>query len=116
MTTLKRTGAIIVTAMFVFSAGEPEARGRHQPNPGVVAGSGLPSVLPGIGTYAGDVSALRIRGNGIYFMVERSTYRPAPFHLAPKALIIDVNANVTADKKSVESACRYEAGVCVIRP
>ncbi len=116
MTMLKRMGAIVATAMFVVSAGELEAHDRHQPDPGVVAGSGLPSVLPGIGTYAGDVSALRIRGNGIYFMVERSAHKPAPFHLAPKALIIDVDAKVTADNKSIESACRYEAGVCVIRP
>ncbi|MFC3161907.1 hypothetical protein [Ciceribacter thiooxidans] len=116
MKTLKGTGAIVATAMLAFSAGELEAHDRHQPNPGVVAGSGLPSVLPGIGTYAGDVSALRIRGNGIYFMVGHSTYRPVPLRLAPKALIIDVNAKVTADNKSLESACRYEAGVCVIRP
>lgn len=116
MKTLKGTGAIIVTVMFAFSAGELEARDRHQPNPGAVAGSNLPSVLPGIGTYAGDVSALRVRGNGIYFMVEHATYKPAPFRLAPKALIIDVNAEVAADKNAMESACHYEAGVCVIRP
>ncbi|MDI6836058.1 MAG: hypothetical protein QMD99_10135 [Rhizobiaceae bacterium] len=116
MTMLKRTGAIVATAMLAFSAGELEAHDRYQPNPGVVAGSGLPSVLPGIGTYAGDVSALRIHGNGIYFMVGHSTYRPVPLRLAPKALIIDVNAKVTADNKSLESACRYEAGVCVIKP
>ncbi len=46
----------------------------------------------------------------IYFMVERSTYRPAPFHLAPKALIIDVNANIAADKKSMESAAATKPG------
>ncbi|MCO6180328.1 hypothetical protein [Ciceribacter sp. RN22] len=114
----KRVGAVIAaTAAFaVFATGELQARHRHEPNPGVVAGSGLPSVLPGIGTYAGSISALRIRGTGIYFMVEHSTYKPALARPAPRARIIDVNAEVNADKADMKSACRYEAGVCVIRP
>ncbi len=113
-----RVGAVIAaTAAFaVFATGELQARHRHGPNPGVVAGSGLPSVLPGIGTYAGSISALRIRGNGIYFMVERTTYDPAPARAVPKAHIIDVNAEINVDKEGMKSACRYEAGVCVIRP
>ena len=71
-------------------------------------GAGLPSVVPGIGTFAGSVSAARVRGNGIYFAVEGSrsdvvSYRP------PVAKIIEVEAEME------DSACSYEAGVCVIR-
>jgi len=79
-----------------------------QPDPVVTAGSGLPSVIPGIGTYAGSISALRVPGAGIYFMIERSGYKQIRPRLAPKARIIKVKAD--------DSACRYESGVCVIRP
>ncbi len=69
--------------------------------------SGLPSILPGLGTYGGAVSALRVRGHGIYFSVtgmgKKEETRPRP-----KATIIDVS--------SAPDPCRYQAGVCVIRP
>lgn len=110
-----RTGSVFIlsvafaalSATSVWAGDESDYR-PPQPNPGVTAGSGLPSVIPGIGTYAGSISALRVPGAGIYFMVERSGYKQTRPHLAPKARIIKIKAG--------DSACRYEAGVCVIRP
>ncbi len=110
-----RTGSVfILTVAFAalsatsLWAGDEFDYRPPQTNPGASAGSGLPSVIPGIGTYAGSISALRVPGAGIYFMIERSGYKQARPHLAPKARIIKVEAH--------DSACRYEAGVCVIRP
>lgn len=80
----------------------------------VVGGNGLPSYIPGIGTYAGSISGVRFKGNGIYFSKQvQRIYSPVssePQTLAPKAKIIHVNA------KTIGAECSYEAGVCVIRP
>jgi len=78
----------------------------------------LPSVIPGIGTYAGDLSAYEEVGNGIYFrrtldyryVAENDFY---DFYDSPpmkRAKIIFVTPKTNA------SACSFEAGVCVIRP
>lgn len=85
------------------------SHGGHGTNPGI-AGSGLPSVLPGIGTYAGSVSTVSFRGVGTYFAIDHSGRRTRTVLLAPKALIIEVDAETS------DAACSYEAGVCVIRP
>jgi hypothetical protein len=74
-------------------------------------GNGLPSYIPGIGTYAGGIAATYIRGNGLYIAVDpgilpAGTSSPM---LAPKAKIIDV------PEVSDNSACSMERGVCVIR-
>lgn len=121
VTRLARTGLVIAGNLSLFvgatqlSAGEYRHSGhpdrsydRHYQQ-SVVGGAGLPSVVPGIGTFAGSISAVRVRGSGVYFAIEASrsdvvTYRP------PAARIIEVDAEMD------DSACSYEAGVCVIRP
>ena len=76
----------------------------------VIGGNGLPSVVPGLGTFAGSLTAVRVKGTGIYMAIEkwpvnnRTTYQP------PKAKIIEIDA------ETGDSACSFEAGVCVIRP
>lgn len=88
--------------------------GHHQGyNQGIVGGDGLPSVVPRVGTFAGSINAVRVPKVGIYMSASglgsgRSSV-VVPRHRTPKATIIDVNVE-TAD-----SACSYEAGVCVIR-
>ena len=79
---------------------------RHE----LVGGDGLPSILPGIGTYAGAVSAAGERGNGIYFSADNASVLRPDVILAPKAKIIVV------DFEGDSPACSFEAGVCVIRP
>lgn len=107
--------ALLLAGTAPLSAGEFEDAPRlhhhqrgHDHRQDIVGGAGLPSVVPGIGTFAGSISAARVRGNGIYFAVEGSrsdvvSYRP------PVAKIIEVEAEME------DSACSYEAGVCVIR-
>ncbi|MCL6707378.1 hypothetical protein M8R20_10235 [Pseudomonas sp. R2.Fl] len=75
----------------------------------VVGGDGLPSVVPGLGTFAGSIAAVRVKGNGIYFASDISARKAAPYQ-APKARIIEVS------QENPQSACSFEAGVCVIRP
>ncbi|PPJ45300.1 hypothetical protein C0075_05930 [Rhizobium sp. KAs_5_22] len=120
VTRLARTGLVIAGTLSLvlnatwLNAGE-YGHSPHSPDRGrqhqdaVVGGAGLPSVVPGIGTFAGSISAVRVRGSGIYFAIEGSRsdvikYRP------PAAKIIEIDAEMD------DSACSYEAGVCVIRP
>jgi hypothetical protein len=84
----------------------------HRPSTTFSTG-GLPSYVRGVGTFSGAISALKVKGNGIYFGFNGGLSRSrssvsAP--LAPKARIINVSA------KTLGSECSYEAGVCVIRP
>lgn len=76
----------------------------------VVGGNGLPSVVPGVGTFAGSIAAVRIKGNGIYFYQD-NTRRPTvvPYR-TPKVQIIEISEDAP------DEACSFEAGVCVIRP
>ena len=69
----------------------------------------LPTRIPGIGTYVGGFSAVRDKGNGIYFYIEGLEDR-APFRPAPVARIIEIS------DQPAGNACSWEAGVCVIRP
>ena len=74
-------------------------------------GNGLPSYIRGLGTYAGSVSGVRARGNGIYFAVNGQGYSDPPTKgqsLRPR--LIHVNSS------TMGAECSYEAGVCVIRP
>ncbi|WP_149739153.1 hypothetical protein [Rhizobium sp. RU20A] len=78
-------------------------------------GNGLPSVVPGIGTYTGGLSAVRIPGNGVYIQVDhnRGAWPRAGVPIVEKndaAKIIHVTPSAN------RSACSYEAGVCVVRP
>ena len=77
-------------------------------------GYGLPSPVSGIGTYAGNLSAFREEGNGIFFSREDGYgYFPGESSgAAPskRAKIIIVSPQTNA------SACAWEHGVCIVRP
>lgn len=93
------------------NAGEFGRQYNHRPRPPVVGHSGLPSVVPGNGTYSGSTAALHIRGNGTY-LVGNGSYggrRSRPPVLAPMAKIIDVQA------RAADANCHYQGGVCIIR-
>jgi hypothetical protein len=87
-------------------------RGHHDRHrdwvPAYGGGYGVPVVIPGLGTYAGSVSALKVRGNGTYYYAEGfGCESEEPPRLAPMAKIVDATR---------EAPCSYENGVCVIRP
>lgn len=82
----------------------------HHHEQSVIGGNGLPSVVPGVGTFAGDLSAERIKGNGIFIHREGRSNGAALDYRAPKARIIEISA------ENPDGACAFEAGVCVIRP
>lgn len=115
---LTALSSMIALAVPVMAAENYNTYRHHNPDryarQEVVGGNGLPSHIPGIGTYAGSVSGVRFKGNGIYFYNEgRPAYsqvKSTSQTLAPKAKIIHVNSRT----KGAE--CSYEAGVCVIRP
>lgn len=80
--------------------------------PSVVGGYGLPSYIRGLGTYAGGLSAARFPGNGNYFYAQSGgAYLPDGYRKTTvEPRIIHVN------QRTMNANCRYEAGVCVIRP
>lgn len=94
----------------------PHQHGHHpRPHHGhretIGGGYGVPSIVPGVGTYAGTVSALHVRGNGTYYYAEGfGPAVPADVMIgpAPRSKIIDVQKH--------QNPCSFEAGVCVIRP
>lgn len=73
-------------------------------------GDGLPTYIRGVGTYAGGMSGVRDRGNGIYFAIEGQGLRQRDIDNSSKPRLIHVN------RSTLDSACSREAGVCVIRP
>ncbi len=87
-------------------------RRNWQARQSVAGGEGLPSHVRGIGTYAGGISAVQFRRNGIYFSADGGgAYLPVPGRIdAVEPRIIHVN------ERSADASCAYEAGVCVIRP
>lgn len=72
-------------------------------------GYGVPVVIPGLGTFAGNISVLKIRGHGTYFYVDGIGKGPAEEMVPPP------NAKVIHVGKE-KNTCTYENGVCVIRP
>ncbi len=100
--------ALVTGLSAPVSAGEWRGHHRHHDTTSGLVDSSLPSIIPGLGTYSGAISALRVRGNGIYFSVSGSggERQEAP---RPKAKIVDVSSGIA-------NPCSYEAGVCVIRP
>lgn len=82
----------------------------------VIGTDGLPSVIPGVGTFSGGISAVRIKGNGIFFAGERGLMSvPETSILQPTAKIISIDEDVASNSFLPREACEYEAGVCVIR-
>lgn len=72
--------------------------------------NGLPTHIPGLGTYVGAISAVRDRGNGNYFALEDG--------LGMADLSIDRGAAkiIHVTPETAAANCRYEYGVCIIRP
>lgn len=87
-------------------------RTHRQAKQSVVGGDGLPSYVSRIGTYAGGISAVRFKRNGIYFSAQGgNAYLPMRGRISTvEPRIISVN------ERSSNANCSYEAGVCVIRP
>lgn len=111
-----KVSALISIAMLAAagqaSSGESHDRFRHAARhheQAVIGSAGLPSVVPGIGTFVGSISAVRIKGNGVFVAVNRSPRPQAVVYRAPKSRIIEVSA------ENPDDACRFESGVCVIR-
>ncbi len=103
--------AAIIAASPAISGDWKSNGHRHMPRErGVIGSNGLLSVLPGIGTYVGSISAVRIKGNGVFVAVDRGAKPSVIAYRAPKARIIEVSS------ENLDEACRFEAGVCVIRP
>ncbi|MCZ8177808.1 MAG: hypothetical protein O9309_02185 [Rhizobium sp.] len=113
-------GSVLTAATIVLSsvatlavAGE-RYEGHHGHHNGrdeaVIGSNGLPSVIPGIGTFAGSISGVRIKGSGVFFAIDRNTQPKVIAYRAPRAKIIEISA------ENPEDACSFEAGVCVIRP
>lgn len=83
--------------------------------PGSYGGYDLPSVIPDLGTYAGNLSAYRDQGNGIYFS-QAGRYRyvaETGIDAAPPAKRAKI---ITVTPQTIASACSWEEGVCVVRP
>jgi hypothetical protein len=82
---------------------------------GIDGGYDFPSGIPGLGTYAGNLSAYQQPGNGIYFSQAGSysyfaedDVEPASPAERPKIIVVSPQTNA--------SACSWEHGICVIRP
>lgn len=109
---VKAATIILIASAGIAAAGDWYGRGDHHYGraEAVIGSNGLPSVVPGIGTFAGSISAVRIKGNGVFFAIDRNTRPKVVAYRAPKAKIIEISAD------NPEEACSFEAGVCVIRP
>ena len=113
-----RLAVMALTILLGSVVGMAEAGERHSRNQAdhhgrgqaIIGSNGLPSVSPGIGTFAGSISGLRIKGNGVFFAIDRDARPKVVTYRAPKAKIIEISA------ENHEEACSFEAGVCVIRP
>nr|WP_237351659.1 hypothetical protein [Rhizobium sp. ACO-34A] len=82
----------------------------HHDGGAVIGGNGLPSVVPGLGTFTGSLTAVRVKGTGIYMAIEKWPVNNRTAYQPPKAKIIEIDA------ETGDAACSFEAGVCVIRP
>jgi hypothetical protein len=75
----------------------------------------FPSGIPGLGTYAGNLSAYQEPGNGIYFgqagdysYIGGDDVEAGPPPERPKIIVVSPQTNA--------GACAWEHGVCIIRP
>jgi len=82
---------------------------RYYQDYGGISGYGLPTHIPGLGTFAGNISGVHIRGVGNYFYIQPSTPRQSTkvYQLRPKAKVVS---------GTNRASCAMENGVCVIRP
>jgi hypothetical protein len=82
----------------------------------VVGGDGLPSIVGGVGTFAGGISAVRLKGNGIYFASNVDIGgTPRTSFEVPQVKIITVGEDFSDTQFDAHDACAYENGVCIIR-
>lgn len=89
--------------------GHHHPRGHRHHHLIIGGGEGVPVVIPGLGTFSGDISVLKIRGHGTYFYVDGLGNNEAePMVPPPNAKVIRVGKD--------KSPCSYEEKVCVIRP
>jgi hypothetical protein len=105
--------ALLLASTLASAGDRTPDRPRHNYNHherGIIGSDGLPSVIPGVGTFVGNLSAVRIKGNGIFIAIDRRATHRSVAAPAPKAQIIEISA------ENEDSACSFEAGVCVIRP
>lgn len=90
---------------------EKSGHSSRQKQQSYYGGNGAPSHIRYVGTYAGSVYAMRARRNGTYVSADgaiHNTARTTGNWTSPA--IIRINA------RTMDEACSYEAGVCVIRP
>ncbi|MDQ0420633.1 hypothetical protein J2045_001657 [Peteryoungia aggregata LMG 23059] len=107
---LTALSVLLIGTSGVAQAGDHDQWNHRGQSHAIIGSNGLPSVIPGIGTFAGNVSALRIKGNGVFFAIDRTPGPKVVAYRAPKAKIIEISA------ENPEEACSFEAGVCIIRP
>lgn len=82
----------------------------------VIGGDGLPSVVGGLGTFSGGISAVRLKGNGIYIASDVDiTGNPRLSLGAPSVKIITVAEDFADTQFDASNACAYENGICIIR-
>ncbi|NTJ43293.1 hypothetical protein G6L28_11875 [Agrobacterium larrymoorei] len=115
---------ILGAALSMLVAGSIDARAdefrdkrggdRHHPDThhSIAGGKGLPSYDRGIGTYAGGISAVRFKRNGIYFALDRGSINTGSIKRAGEIR----SRVITVNRETMGAECSYEAGVCVIRP
>lgn len=90
---------------------EKSGHGNRQKQQSYYGGNGVPSHIRNVGTYAGSAYAMRARRNGTYVSAEGAINNAArTTGNWTRPAIIRVNA------RTMDEACSYEAGVCVIRP
>jgi hypothetical protein len=96
--------------------GQRDRKSHYHGRRDVVGGDGLPSVVSGVGTFAGGISAVRVKGNGIFIAssVDVGGYPRTSFDV-PRAKIINVGEDFRETRFDASDACAYENGVCVIR-
>lgn len=90
---------------------EKSGHSNRQKQQSYYGGNGVPSHIRTVGTYAGSAYAMRARRNGTYVSADGAIHKPAQIRgnwTSPT--IIRINA------RTMDEACSYEAGVCVIRP
>ncbi len=88
-------------------------RGHRPYVPGGDGSNGLPTFVPGLGTFSGGIAAQRDRGNGIYFSIRR---RSTPALLPTGPTPAGGAKVITVSPEQSRSGCDMENGVCVIRP